>query len=48
MGVPASGYEIEVNVIDIVRFRDDQMIEHWGITDTAAMMEQIGATTPPG
>lgn len=47
MGEPASGNKIEVNVIDIVRFRDDQMIEHWGITDTAAMMEQMGATAPP-
>ncbi len=44
MGVPASGNEIDVSLIDIIRFRDDKMIEHWAVMDMAAMMEQMGVT----
>ena len=44
MGVPASGNEIDVSLIDIIRFRDDKMFEHWGVMDMAALMEQMGVT----
>lgn len=43
MGVPASGRKIDVPTIDWVRFRGDQVIEHWGVTDTGALMEQLSA-----
>jgi steroid delta-isomerase-like uncharacterized protein len=43
MGVPASGKKIEVQVIDIMRFADGKMTEHWGVTDAMALMQQIGA-----
>lgn len=48
LGVPASGGEIDVNVIDILQFRDDKCIAHWGVTDTFAMMMQMGAVDLPG
>ena len=50
MGVPASGKEIAVPAVDIVRYADGKGVEHWGVTDTMAMMEQIGAIPeePPG
>ena len=48
MGVPASGNEINVAAIDILQFRDDKVVAHWGVTDMAAMMEQMGVGGPPG
>ncbi|HEY3192704.1 MAG TPA: ester cyclase [Solirubrobacterales bacterium] len=43
MGIPASGKKIEVSNFDFVRIENDQAVEHWGVIDTAALMEQIGA-----
>ena len=43
MGIPASGKRVEVSNYDFVRFEDDQVVEHWGVIDSAALMEQIGA-----
>jgi steroid delta-isomerase-like uncharacterized protein len=42
-GVPPTGKRIEMEGIDIVRTRDGQAIEHWGVMDTMAMMQQLGA-----
>jgi steroid delta-isomerase-like uncharacterized protein len=47
MGVPASGNKIDVATIDILEFRGDQIVGHWGVTDTAAMMQQMGVGGPP-
>ena len=44
MGIPASGKKVEVSIYDFVRFENDQAAEHWGTIDSAALMEQIGAT----
>jgi steroid delta-isomerase-like uncharacterized protein len=43
MGIPASGKKVEVANYDFVRFENDQAVEHWGVIDSAALMEQIGA-----
>lgn len=45
MGVPASGNPVEWSVIDILEFRDDMAVAHWGVMDLAAAMAQMG--TPP-
>jgi steroid delta-isomerase-like uncharacterized protein len=42
-GVAATGKTVSVPTIDIVRFADGKLAEHWGVTDTASMMEQLGA-----
>jgi steroid delta-isomerase-like uncharacterized protein len=43
MGVPATGKDIDVQAIDIVRFGDDGLaLEHWGVFDAMAMMQQLG------
>jgi steroid delta-isomerase-like uncharacterized protein len=43
MGMPATGKAIDVESIDIVRFGDDGLAaEHWGVTDTMKMMQQLG------
>jgi steroid delta-isomerase-like uncharacterized protein len=44
MGAPASGKNIDIQAIDIVRFGDDGLVhEHWGVMDIMSMMQQIGA-----
>jgi steroid delta-isomerase-like uncharacterized protein len=42
MGVPATGRTIEVPTIDRIRLRDDRAVEHWGVTDTMVLMQQLG------
>jgi steroid delta-isomerase-like uncharacterized protein len=42
MGIPATNKSFSVQAIDIVQFRDGKAIAHWGVTDQAAMMEQLG------
>jgi steroid delta-isomerase-like uncharacterized protein len=48
MGVPASGNAIEINAIEILEFRGDKCIAHWGVMDMAGMMAQMGAAGAPG
>ena len=48
MGIAPTGKTVSVSSIDIVRFAGGKAAEHWGVTDTAAMMEQLGALPPPG
>ncbi|MDR3545263.1 MAG: ester cyclase [Candidatus Limnocylindrales bacterium] len=43
MGTPPTGRRVEVEVIDIVRFADGKIVEHWGIADQLGLMLQIGA-----
>ncbi len=48
MGIPATGNRFDINVIDILEFQGDKAIAHWGLMDTAKMMEQLGFGGPPG
>lgn len=43
MGIAPTGKSISVQAIDIVRFENGKVTDHWGVTDTAGMMEQLGA-----
>ncbi len=43
LGMPPTGKRIEVQAIDIVQFRGELAIAHWGVTDAMKMMEQLGA-----
>jgi steroid delta-isomerase-like uncharacterized protein len=47
MGLPPSGKAITVDVIDVCRFADGKIAEHWGVADRLGMMQQIGAIPPP-
>jgi predicted ester cyclase len=37
-----TGRPVELDVIDIVRFEDGKVVEHWGIADQLGMMLQLG------
>jgi ketosteroid isomerase-like protein len=44
---PRSGYAVTIDVIDICRFADGKLVEHWGVPDRFALLHQIGALPPP-
>lgn len=44
---PRSGQPIEINVMDVCRFEDGLMVEHWGVPDRFAMLHQVGALPQP-
>lgn len=41
MDMPASGKKMEVQAFDIVRFKNGKAVEHWGLTDSMMMMQQL-------
>jgi predicted ester cyclase len=43
----ASGKPIVMTVMDISRFEDGKLVEHWGVPDRFAMLHQLGLL-PPG
>jgi len=42
MGMPASGKKFSVHCVDIVSIKADKAVEHWGVFDGMAMMQQLG------
>ena len=47
LGLPPTGKPFEITGIDIVKFQDGRAVEHWGVTDTASMLMQIGVLEAP-
>jgi steroid delta-isomerase-like uncharacterized protein len=47
MGVPPTGKSISIGVIDIIRIAEGKYVEHWGIMDRMAMMQQLGVMPAP-
>jgi ketosteroid isomerase-like protein len=44
---PRSGKPVAINVIDVCRFQDGKMVEHWGIPDRFAYLHQLGLLPQP-
>jgi len=44
--MPATGKTFEIDVIDIMRFKDGKLHEHWGVPDRLAMIESLGFWPP--
>jgi predicted ester cyclase len=42
MGRSATGRPIDIEVVDIIRFKDGRMVEHWGVADRLGMLQQLG------
>jgi hypothetical protein len=42
MGFGPSNRRVEVDVIDIGRFEDGKLVEHWGIADQLGLLLQVG------
>ena len=45
---PPTGKKMKIDVIDIVRFENGKMVEHWGVPDQLGMMLQLGLTGRQG
>ena len=43
MGIPASGAEVTMTGIDILRVEDGKVVERWGEFNSMQTMQQIGA-----
>lgn len=48
MGIPPSGKPVNFKVVDIVRIADNQVVEHWAVSDNLALMQQIGVIPRQG
>ncbi len=42
IGVPPTGRKIDCEVMSIARVDGGRIVEHWGVTDELALMQQIG------
>ena len=47
IGLPATGKQVAFDVIDIVRFAEGKLVEHWAVSDMLALMTQLGAIPEP-
>ena len=45
-GVPATGKSISIGGVDILRFENGMVVEHWGYSDQMGLMQQIGVVMP--
>jgi steroid delta-isomerase-like uncharacterized protein len=42
MGMPGTGKTFTATTMNEVRLEDSKVVEEWGVTDTLAMMQQLG------
>jgi predicted ester cyclase len=47
MGRPATGRSFEIDIIDVMRLREGKLVEHWGVADRLAMLQQLGLVPRP-
>jgi steroid delta-isomerase-like uncharacterized protein len=48
MGVPATGREISLDGITVLRFENAKCVERWSQADLLGLLTQLGALPPPG
>lgn len=46
-GMPATGKAVNIDGVDVARFKDGMGVEHWGYFDMDKMMGQLGFTWAP-
>jgi predicted ester cyclase len=42
MGNPPTGKKMKIDVVDIFRYADGKIVEHWGVPDQLGVMLQLG------
>jgi predicted ester cyclase len=47
MGAAPTGRSIVVTVMDVCRYENGKIVEHWGVADQFSMLGQIGALPRP-
>jgi predicted ester cyclase len=48
VGIPATGRDVQFDVIDIARVANGKLVEHWGLLDQLSMLQQMGVVPQPG
>ena len=48
MGIPPTGKQVAVDVIDILTIKDGKIAEHWTVSDMLSMLQQLGVIPAPG
>ena len=48
MGIPPTGKRVTITAIDILRFENGRIVEHWGNQDLLGMIQQLGVIPAPG
>ncbi len=48
MGIPPTGQQVSIGLIDIVRLANGQVVEHWSMGDNLGLMQQLGVIPQPG
>ncbi len=46
MGLPPTGRAFDTTAFELCRFRDGKIVEHWGVPDRLAMLQQVGLFPP--
>jgi predicted ester cyclase len=47
MGFPPTGKSIDIDVMDVARFEDGKLVEHWGVPDQLGMLIGLGLMQRP-
>jgi predicted ester cyclase len=47
MGFPPTGKSFEIDVVDVARFEDGKIVEHWGVPDQLGLLIQLGLMPRP-
>ena len=47
MGIPPTGKEVSVDVMDILTVTDGKITENWTVGDMPGMMQQLGVVPGP-
>lgn len=48
MGIPATGRQFTLHVIDINRIVDGRIVERWAVQDDLGLLQQLGVIPAPG
>jgi predicted SnoaL-like aldol condensation-catalyzing enzyme len=43
-----TGQPFEITIMDVCRFRDGKIVEHWGVADRLSQLQQVGIIPRPG
>ncbi len=47
LGFPPTGKTFGISVIDVARYENGKMIEHWGVPDRLSLLQQLGHIAAP-
>ncbi len=48
MGISPTGKKVTVPALDMARYADGKLVEHWGGPDQMSLMQQLGVIPAPG